>query len=44
MELLDHLPVGELQLEAATEAIPRRIFEAFRLEVAYDKQTAPSAK
>lgn len=39
VELLDRLPVGELRLEAASESILRRIFEAFRLEVAYDRRT-----
>jgi site-specific DNA recombinase len=39
VKLLDRLPVGELHLEAATESTLRRIFDAFRLEIAYDRHT-----
>ena len=37
--MLDRLPLGEMEVETATEAILRRVFEAFRLEVAYNRHT-----
>jgi hypothetical protein len=36
-ELLEHLPVGDVNLASAPENLLRRIFESFRLQVRYDK-------
>lgn len=38
-ELLDLLPAGAVDLSKAPEPVLRRLFEAFRLDVRYDKRT-----
>lgn len=38
-ELLDLLPTGKVDLAKAPEPLLRRLFEAFRLEIRYDKRT-----
>ncbi|WP_158559866.1 recombinase family protein [Prauserella sp. PE36] len=38
-DLLDVLPVGEIQIEELPEGVARRLFEALRLELHYDKST-----
>ena len=35
----DRLQLGEIELETATEAIPRRTFEAFELKIADNRHT-----
>ncbi|GAA2141631.1 recombinase family protein [Actinomadura napierensis] len=38
-ELLDLISVGEVDLTGAPEPVLRRLFEAFRLEISYDKRS-----
>ncbi|MWA07166.1 hypothetical protein F8568_043890 [Actinomadura sp. LD22] len=38
-ELLDLIPVGEVDLASAPEPVLRRLFEAFRLEISYDRRS-----
>ncbi len=38
-ELLDEIPVGSADLALLPEAVLRRLFDAFRLEIHYDKPT-----
>ncbi|MGA6164168.1 recombinase family protein [Amycolatopsis magusensis] len=38
-DLLDALPVGDVQIEELPEDVARRLFEALRLELHYDKRT-----
>ncbi|MBO2464453.1 hypothetical protein J4709_43470 [Actinomadura sp. LCR2-06] len=38
-DLLDLIPLGEVDLTRAPEPVLRRLFEAFRLEISYDKRS-----